>query len=652
MKQRKKLINLLLYFLIFLTTISYIGYVIYALKNGYKLYFSYIYYNLNVPFICDIIRFFKEGILILWLLLMLPDIIKNKKTIFYTFLYALIILFGCITLHISENFYISIIIMGIRCYLYFYAICMYCFLRKQYQPNYNVIYKIITFGNLFNSLIVFCQILNSVGLNFSVVGQGGHRYFGIYGGCNSLGAAALGFTLFTIVAYKKNITKSKIALFMNIISTLFLCVASGSRSSMISLFIILLFSIFDFIKINKKYKKIIFIIIALLSIPCVIFIASQIAGRGDILQVQLESGRIKILLDTIKESSIFELLFGKGLGVATNAYYLLSSGNTEILDGTFTLVLYQYGVFGLILLFMLFFKIIISLYKNSDEKYISSSIILVLIIQMLTGNIFELYTFIILFVLSITLLICKKNNDINYPPKISIVSVCYNCENDVEETINSLLNQTYSDIEYIIIDGASKDNTLKKVEKMTSNLKNVKIISEPDHGIYDAMNKGANLATGDFVYFLNMGDKFLKNTTLEKVSSYLKCSQKIYYGNIIYDSKKLIRHPNKITNFYFLREKMICHQSIFAPREFLKKYPFKLEYKYCADRDWLYHWVKQEKCLYEHIPLSIAVYDVNGFSSQNSKISAESKIILRKYYPEFLIYFVKFKNRLGKIIKH
>ena len=105
--------------------------------------------------------------------------------------------------------------------------------------------------------------------------------------------------------------------------------------------------------------------------------------------------------------------------------------------------------------------------------------------------------------------------------KITVVTVCYNAGGVIEQTMRSVLNQSYSNIEYIIVDGASRDNTLDVVNKVSAEYPqaNIVIKSEPDHGIYDAMNKGIGLATGDWINFMNAGDQFVSADTLAKVFS-------------------------------------------------------------------------------------------------------------------------------------
>ena len=118
----------------------------------------------------------------------------------------------------------------------------------------------------------------------------------------------------------------------------------------------------------------------------------------------------------------------------------------------------------------------------------------------------------------------------NYP-KVSIITVVYNGIEFLEETIKSVIAQTYPNIEYIIVDGGSKDGTLDIIKKYEAHIS--KWISEPDKGIYDAMNKGIDLATGDWQNFLNAGDSFVDNNVLEKIFTTNLENITLVYGDII-----------------------------------------------------------------------------------------------------------------------
>ena len=116
------------------------------------------------------------------------------------------------------------------------------------------------------------------------------------------------------------------------------------------------------------------------------------------------------------------------------------------------------------------------------------------------------------------------------PPLISVVTICYNAKNDLEKTILSVLSQTYQDIEYIIIDGGSTDGTVDIIHKYSERL--FYWISEPDKGIYDAMNKGMDRATGSWINFMNAGDTFCDNEVIKNIFGYNDLSDySVFYGD-------------------------------------------------------------------------------------------------------------------------
>lgn len=122
--------------------------------------------------------------------------------------------------------------------------------------------------------------------------------------------------------------------------------------------------------------------------------------------------------------------------------------------------------------------------------------------------------------------------------KISIITVCYNAENEIEKTIESVIKQTFNDFEYIIIDGSSTDSTLNIVNSYKSYIQ--QIISEPDKGIYDAMNKGVKMANGEWVIMMNAGDQFASNTVLDEIfSSYIPDSIDFIYSDVLVKNRNL-----------------------------------------------------------------------------------------------------------------
>lgn len=242
-------------------------------------------------------------------------------------------------------------------------------------------------------------------------------------------------------------------------------------------------------------------------------------------------------------------------------------------------------------------------------------------------------------------------------PKVSIITVSYNSENVINDTINSVLEQNYSNIEHILVDGASSDKTLEKIKEYAIN-KRIIYISEKDNGIYDAMNKGIGISTGDIIYFLNCGDTLYDNNVITKIANYyINNNVDILYGDIIfkYDkSEQLQLNKDTINKEFFQSEKMVCHQAIFSKKIIFDKYgDFVLDYKLCSDFDWFLKCYK-EGVKIEYIPLIIAKYDKTGVSSDISnkqKIIDEHYDILKKRYGYKEVIIARFRRVRGNLKK-
>lgn len=195
------------------------------------------------------------------------------------------------------------------------------------------------------------------------------------------------------------------------------------------------------------------------------------------------------------------------------------------------------------------------------------------------------------------------------PVLVTVVTVCRNVKSSLEKTMNSLLHQSYAHIDYVIIDGASTDGT----PEMLGKTEGVRWISEPDKGIYDAMNKGIRMAEGEWVIFMNAGDVFASDDTLSKVFSVERDADVIYGDVIKGDSIKKAELPHNGHRMYF------CHQSAFVRTSCLKEFPFDIQHRMSAD-------FKQMKQLYlagktfMQLDFPIAVFDTSGVSNaQRSK---------------------------------
>lgn len=172
---------------------------------------------------------------------------------------------------------------------------------------------------------------------------------------------------------------------------------------------------------------------------------------------------------------------------------------------------------------------------------------------------------------------------------ISIITVVYNSEKYIRATIESVLSQTYPGIEYIIIDGQSKDRTMEIVGEYAGRIS--KIVSEPDSGLYDAMNKGLSHSTGDYVLYINSGDLLSSSTVIAEVLGSADPETDVIYGDTdITDSQGNIIHsrrhrpPEVLTADSYKRGMLVCHQSFIAKRSLCQ--PYNTQYRYAADFDW------------------------------------------------------------------
>jgi glycosyltransferase involved in cell wall biosynthesis len=186
----------------------------------------------------------------------------------------------------------------------------------------------------------------------------------------------------------------------------------------------------------------------------------------------------------------------------------------------------------------------------------------------------------------------------------SIITIVYNGENLIAETMQSVLNQTFTDYEYLIIDGNSKDKTFDIVQELKNKYPlSIKAISERDKGLYDAMNKGLNRAKGEFVLFLNAGDHLFETTTLEKLANAASPSTDILFGEtmLVDDARKHIgtrteltvqKLPYRLTWRSMRYGMVVCHQSFLVRRTLTPQY---IEGNLAADIDWVIKCLKKSK---------------------------------------------------------
>lgn len=237
--------------------------------------------------------------------------------------------------------------------------------------------------------------------------------------------------------------------------------------------------------------------------------------------------------------------------------------------------------------------------------------------------------------------------------KISIITVCKNAENTIDKTIQSVINQSYSNIEYIIIDGASKDATLQVIERYKENIS--RLISEPDNGLYDAMNKGIAEATGEFLYFLNSDDILIHENVIDNAVKRLKNLQEdIIYGNVLFINKKTgsgyLFQKEKLDKFFFYK-KSLAHPSIFFRRSAFDKFgKFNTNFKIVSDYEWLLK-AFIRGLSFKHINIIVAVFYIGGLSS-NPKYNLLHFSERNKVINEYFSYLEKIKFNIKLLFRN
>lgn len=222
--------------------------------------------------------------------------------------------------------------------------------------------------------------------------------------------------------------------------------------------------------------------------------------------------------------------------------------------------------------------------------------------------------------------------------KISVITVCFQAEECIEKTIESVKRQTYEDIEYIIIDGRSRDKTMEVIKETLGDYP-ARILSEPDRGIYDAMNKGIGLAEGDYIHFLNAGDMYHDDRVIEKTAVWIeKTDADIVYGDIEYlypdGSRERRNYDGKCgRQIYYLTGDCINHQAMFAKKRLFENDLFDIDLRICADRDWMMKKSRSGAVL-QAMGFPVCVYSYDGVSVvQKDAYKKEAAYCMKKHYP-------------------
>ena len=242
--------------------------------------------------------------------------------------------------------------------------------------------------------------------------------------------------------------------------------------------------------------------------------------------------------------------------------------------------------------------------------------------------------------------------------KFSIITITYNAEAFLPRTVESVLSQHYRDIEHIIIDGASTDSTLSVAQDYmqrsyaAQNGHEVRIVSEPDNGLYDAMNKGLRQASGDYICFLNAGDFFPNANVLDTIVSRSltgKSRQQlpaVIYGNtdIVDNDGNFLRHrrlapPRNLTWRSFRKGMLVCHQAFYARLDIARTVPYDTRYRYSADVDWCIRVMKEAERMgagLAYVDSVVANYTQEGQTTKHHRDSLKERYrVMQCHYGAF-----------------
>ena len=236
--------------------------------------------------------------------------------------------------------------------------------------------------------------------------------------------------------------------------------------------------------------------------------------------------------------------------------------------------------------------------------------------------------------------------------KVSIVTITYNAARTLQRTLDSVACQTYADIEHLIIDGASKDDTVAIAERYKAASRHEVVIqSEPDKGLYDAMNKGLLKATGDYLVFLNAGDTLYAPDTIETVAKTITNNREpitmnrepavVFGDTAITDAEGNFLHlrthrpPEQLTWKSFKQGMLVCHQAFYVLTSLARQIPYDLQYRHSADVDWCIRIMREAER--QHLPLVnthaiLANFEEGGDTTQHHRDSLKERFSVMAHH--------------------
>lgn len=235
---------------------------------------------------------------------------------------------------------------------------------------------------------------------------------------------------------------------------------------------------------------------------------------------------------------------------------------------------------------------------------------------------------------------------------VSVITPCYNSGKTIKKTLECIENQTYHNIEYIIVDGGSTDETLEIIEKHRHRLpERFRLISEKDSGIYDAMNKGIGLATGQLIGIVNSDDWYEKDTVEQAVAHYQGNQYEVIYGM----QRTYLNGREKATFIYhhdFLPQQMITHPTCFVTADTYRDFgTFDLQYRSAADYDLMLRYFESKKVVFTPVMRVLSNFQLGGMSSSQTGVRENATIRYRRgYLSKSRYWFIMVKSHLYELI--
>lgn len=237
-------------------------------------------------------------------------------------------------------------------------------------------------------------------------------------------------------------------------------------------------------------------------------------------------------------------------------------------------------------------------------------------------------------------------------PLISIVTVTYNAEAAIERTLQSVEEQTYGRIEHVVIDGCSSDRTMSHIQRYVernsqTQRHSIRVVREPDNGLYDAMNKGIQQAMGDYLVFLNAGDRLHEKTTLEQLVARSDWQSNhtnyaVIYGetDLVDNKGRFLRHrrlqtPQQLSSRSFRSGMLVCHQSFYVRTDLARATPYNLDYLYSADYDWcirIMQRAERRRLRFLNTHLILTDYLSEGLTTRNHRRSLLERFHLMAHH--------------------